>query len=51
MNGVVYIREPAEPDFVNALIDAVHQWRFTQTRLDGVPVEVVIHVSARFVIE
>lgn len=45
------LTEPAEPEFVNALLDAVNQWRFTQTRLDGVPVEVVIHVSARFVIE
>jgi outer membrane biosynthesis protein TonB len=42
---------PADPDFVNALIDALHQWQFTQTRLDGVPVEVAMHVSARFVIE
>jgi beta-lactamase regulating signal transducer with metallopeptidase domain len=45
------LTEPAEPDFVSALIDAVRQWRFTQTRLDGVPVEVVMHVSARFVRE
>jgi beta-lactamase regulating signal transducer with metallopeptidase domain len=45
------LSEPADPDFVNALIDAVCQWRFTQTRLDGVPVEVVMHVSARFVSE
>jgi beta-lactamase regulating signal transducer with metallopeptidase domain len=42
---------PADPDFVNAVLDALHQWQFTQTRLDGVPVEVVMHVSARFVIE
>ena len=42
---------PADADFVNALIDALHQWQFTQTRLDGVPVEVVMHVSAHFVIE
>jgi outer membrane biosynthesis protein TonB len=45
------LTEPAEPDFVSALIDAVRQWRFTETRLDGVPVEVVMHVSARFVRE
>jgi hypothetical protein len=42
---------PADPDFVNALIDALQQWQFTQTRLDGVPVEVAMHVSARFVME
>jgi hypothetical protein len=39
------------PDSVNALIDAVRQWRFTQTRLEGVPVEVVLHVSAHFAAE
>jgi beta-lactamase regulating signal transducer with metallopeptidase domain len=41
----------ADPDFVNALIDALHQWQYTQTRLDGVPVEVAMHVSARFAVE
>jgi TonB family protein len=45
------LTESADPDFVSALIDAVRQWRFTPTRLDGVPVEVVMHVSARFVRE
>jgi hypothetical protein len=24
----------ADPDFVNELIDALHEWQFTQTRLD-----------------
>jgi protein TonB len=42
---------PADPDLVNAVLEALRQWQFTQTRLDGVPVEVVMHVSARFVIE
>ena len=41
----------ADPDFVNALVDALHQWQYTQTRLDGVPVEVAMHVSARFAVE
>ena len=47
----LWLTEPADPDFVNALIDALQQWQFTQTRLDGVPVEVAMHVSARFVME
>jgi hypothetical protein len=40
---------PADQDFVNALIDAVKQWQFSQTKLDCVPVEVTMHVSATFV--
>jgi hypothetical protein len=41
---------PADPDFVNAVLDALHYWQFTQTRLDGVPVEVTIHVSVSFIL-
>ena len=40
---------PADPDFVNALVDAVKQWQFSQTKLDCVPVEVTMHVTASFV--
>ena len=43
------LTSPADPDFANALIDAVKQWQFTQTKLDCVPVEVNMHVSATFV--
>jgi len=28
---------PADPDFANATFDALRQWQFTTTRLDGVP--------------
>ncbi|MBI3402073.1 MAG: carboxypeptidase regulatory-like domain-containing protein [Acidobacteria bacterium] len=42
---------PADPDFVNALIDAVKQWQFSQTKLDCVPVEVTMHVTASFVVQ
>jgi beta-lactamase regulating signal transducer with metallopeptidase domain len=42
---------PADPDFVNALIDAVKQWQFSQTKLDCVPVEVTMHVTANFVVQ
>jgi beta-lactamase regulating signal transducer with metallopeptidase domain len=42
---------PADPDFVNALVDAVKQWQFSQTKLDCVPVEVTMHVLANFVVQ
>jgi TonB family protein len=39
------------PDFAIAAIDAVRQWRFTPTLLNGVPVEVVMTVSVTFDLE
>jgi TonB family protein len=45
------VTAPAEPEFVTATIDALRQWQFTQTRLDGVPIEVNINVVVRFSIE
>lgn len=36
------------PDFAIAAVDAVRQWRFTPTLLNGQPVEVVMTVSVRF---
>ncbi|HWW89087.1 MAG TPA: M56 family metallopeptidase [Vicinamibacterales bacterium] len=45
------VAAPANQDFVNALVDAVSQWRFTQTKLDCVPVEVTMHVSANFLVQ
>ena len=42
---------PADPDFVNALLDAVKQWPFSQTKVDCVPVEVTMPVTARFVVQ
>jgi TonB family protein len=36
------------PDFATAAVDAVRQWLFDPTLLNGVPVEVVMHVSVRF---
>ena len=38
----------SEQDFVQATIDAVKQWRFTPTYLDGVPIEVDMKVTAHF---
>jgi TonB family protein len=36
------------PDFAIAAVDAVRQWRFSPTLLNGVPVEVVMTVSVAF---
>ena len=39
---------PADPDFAKAAADAVYEWRFTPTYLDGVAVEVEMKVTATF---
>lgn len=39
------------PDFAQAAIDAVQQWRFTPTLLNGTPVEVVMTVTVDFKLE
>ena len=39
---------PGEPEFAAAAVEAVRQWGFSQTRLDGVPVEVRMNVSVTF---
>jgi TonB family protein len=39
---------PTDPDFAKAASDAVYQWRFTPTYLDGVAVEVDMKVTATF---
>ena len=39
------------PDFAQAAIDAVQQWRFTPTMLNGKPVEVVMTVTVEFTLE
>jgi len=36
------------PDFAIAAVDAVRQWKFTPTLLNGVPVPVVMTVTVRF---
>jgi len=36
------------PDFAIAAVDAVRQWRFTPTLLNGSPVDVVMTVSVAF---
>jgi TonB family protein len=36
------------PDFATAAVDAVRQWQFSPTLLNGMPVEVVINVTVTF---
>jgi protein TonB len=36
------------PDFARAALEAVQQWRFQPTLLNGKPVEVVMNVSVTF---
>jgi protein TonB len=36
------------PDFAIAAIDAVRQWRYSPTLLNGKPIEVVMTVAVRF---
>jgi TonB family protein len=39
---------PADPDLANAATEAVGQWQYSQTRLDGVPIEVRVNITVRF---
>jgi len=39
------------PDFAIAAADAVRQWKFTPTLLNGTPVEVVMTVKVQFSLE
>jgi beta-lactamase regulating signal transducer with metallopeptidase domain len=39
---------PAQAEFAAAAADAIRQWQFTQTRLDGVPIEVSMTVLVTF---
>jgi TonB family protein len=39
---------PADAEFANAALEAIRQWQFTPTRLDGVPMEVRMRVSVTF---
>jgi protein TonB len=36
------------PDFAIAAVDAVRQWRFDSTLLNGTPVDVVMRVTVSF---
>jgi TonB family protein len=45
----VRVVAPAHPDFDSAALEAVRQWRFSQTLLNCVPVEVSMTVHVNFV--
>lgn len=52
VDGIVVSARPVSADvhpaFLKAAIEAVQQWRFTGTQLNGAPVEVAMEVSIRF---
>jgi beta-lactamase regulating signal transducer with metallopeptidase domain len=42
---------PVDPDFASATFDALRRWQFTAMRLDDVPVEMSIRVTANFAVQ
>ena len=48
VTSVRVVSAQVHPDFVNAAIDAVRQWRYTPTLLNGVPVEITMTVTVAF---
>jgi TonB family protein len=48
VSSVRVLSAHVHPDFAIAAVDAVRQWRFSPTMLNGVAVEVVMTVSVRF---
>lgn len=48
VTSVRVLTAQVHPDFAIAAADAVRQWRFDPTLLNGVPVEVVMNVSIEF---
>ena len=48
VTSVRILSAQVHPDFAVAAADAVRQWRFTPTLLNGSPVEVVMTVSVAF---
>ena len=51
VSSVRVLSAQVHPDFAISAVDAVRQWRFTPTLLNGVPVEVVMTVSVQFDLE
>jgi TonB family protein len=51
VTSVRVISADVHPDFAIAAADAVRQWKFTPTLLNGVPVEVVMTVKVQFSLE
>jgi TonB family protein len=48
VSAVHVVSAQIHPDFAMAAIDAVRQWRFSPTLLNGQPIEVVMTVTVRF---
>jgi TonB family protein len=48
VTSVRVLSAQVHPDFAIAAVDAVRQWRFTPTLLNGSPVEVVMRVTVAF---
>ena len=48
VTSVRVLTAQVHPDFAIAAVDAVRQWKFTPTLLNGKPVEVVMNVSVEF---
>src|SRR3954471_20847461 len=48
VTSVRVLTAQVHPDFAIAAVDAVRQWKFTPTLLNGAPVEVVMKVSVQF---
>lgn len=51
VSSVRVIGSHAHPDFARAAVDAVRQWRFSPTLLNGDTVEVFMNVTVRFSLE
>jgi TonB family protein len=48
VSAVHVVSTQIHPDFAIAAIDAVRQWRYSPTLLNGKPIEVIVSVSVRF---
>jgi protein TonB len=48
VSSVRVLSAQVHPDLATAAVDAVRQWRFTPTLLNGAAVEVVMMVSVKF---
>jgi protein TonB len=48
VTSVRVVSAQVHPDFAIAAVDAVRQWKFSPTLLNGAPVEVVMTVSVAF---
>ncbi len=44
----LHLIEPADLDFAKSAMDAINQWQFTPTRLNGVTVETAMRVTVNF---